>query len=394
MSQLPLEGLTVVDFSRLLPGPYATLVLADLGATVVKVEDPRGGDYLRWMPPLTSAASGKKSYAFCALNGGKRSLALDLKKPGAAEVISDLVADADIVLESFRPGVMDRLGIGYEALSQRNPRLIYCAISGFGQDGPYRERPGHDINYAAIAGVVGLAGPADAPPAVSPVQTADYGGSLWSLVAILTALHARERTGKGQFLDVSMTDGVMGLLSATLAPHLAGGAPAPVRGADTLTGGQPCYGVYETKDGGHYTVAPLEPKFWKAFCDALERPDLVPKQYIDPAGLRAELTRLFKTRTRAEWQTVLGDAGACCEPALRPEELAEHPLHQARHNIIADTTGLKRLRTPTRPVDAPPPEGAPGLGEQSAAILASLGYDQARIDALFEARVVSGPRLV
>lgn len=366
---LPLAGLRVVDFSRLLPGPYATLVLADLGAEVVKVEATEGGDYLRWMPPLT----GEVSHAFHALNSGKRSLAVDLKAPAGAALAAALVARADVVVESFRPGVMDRLGLGYDALSAANPGLVYCALSGFGQDGPYRDVPGHDLNYASLAGVIGLAGPADRPPAVPPVQIADYGGSLWALVAILSALHARKDTGRGAFLDVSMTDGALGFLTASLAPHIGGAAAPPPRGADVLTGGQPCYRVYATSDGGHFGVAPLEPKFWGAFCAAVGHPDWLKRQYGDPA-LEGELVALFASRTRAEWEETLAFAGACCQPVLRPDELASHPLHVARGNVIVDAGGHARLRTPVRPRDAAPPGRAPKLGQHSAEVARELGY--------------------
>ncbi len=380
---LPLEGLRVLDFSRLLPGPYASLVMADLGADVVKIEAPQGGDYLRFLPPLT----GEVSYAFHALNSGKRSLAVDLKHPEGQAVVAALAAEADVVLESFRPGVMDRLGLGYEALRAVNPGVVFCAISGFGQDGPYRDRPGHDLNYAALAGALGLAGPADRPPALPSVQVADMGGAMWSLVGILAALNARDRTGEGAFVDVSMTDGVTGLLTMALAPLLGGGAPAPPRGTDTLTGGQPCYGVYETRDGGHFSVAPLEPKFWQAFCAAVDKPEWLDRQYGDPA-LEADLAALFATRDRDAWAALLEGAGACCHPVLRPQELADHPLHVARGNVIRDAAGMARVRVPIRPRAAAPPGAAPALGEHSRDILAGLGRSEAEIDALIAAGAV------
>lgn len=382
---LPLSGLRVLDFSRLLPGPYASLVLADLGADVIKVEAPEGGDYLRWMPPLT----GKASHAFHALNSGKRSLAVDLKRPAGVALVAALAARMDVVIESFRPGVMERLGLGYDALAADNPGLVYCALTGFGQDGPYRDVPGHDLNYVALAGVLGLAGPADRPPAVPPVQIADYGGSMWSLVAILSALTARATTGRGAFLDVSMTDGALGFLTAALAPHLGGGAPPPARGADVLTGGQPCYDVYEASDGGYFSVAPLEPKFWRAFCAAVDRPDWVKRQFGDPR-LAGELRALFATRPRAAWAEVLEGAGACCHAVLAPDEVASHPLHVARENVIADASGHRRLRTPVRPRGAPAPGPAPQLGEHSRAIAAELGYDDAQIDELVASGALLG----
>ena len=373
-AQAPLGDIRVVDFSRLLPGPYASLVLADMGAEVIKIEATKGGDYLRWLPPL----AGDHSYAFASLNGGKRSLAVDLKSAEGREIVSALCVRADVVIESFRPGVMDRLGLGWDTLSARNPGLVYCAISGYGQDGPYRDRAGHDLNYAALAGLVGLAGPQQGTPALSPVQVADIGGgSLWALVGILSALYARQVSGEGRFLDISMTEGAQSFLHSALAAHIGGGAAPPERGADTLTGGQSCYAVYETKGGDYFSVAALEPKFWQRFCTAIERPDLTAKQYGSPqmvASVREEIAAVFLTRTRDEWSAVFAEHDACCEPVLRPEEVVEHPLHRARAVTLEDGSGVRRLRPPIRALDAGTPGAAPGLGEHSAEILGELGY--------------------
>lgn len=364
-------------------------MLADLGADVIKVETPKGGDYLRWLPPL----AGKHSYAFASLNGGKRSLAVDMKRPEGREVVAALCARADVVIESFRPGVMQRLGLGWETLSASNPALVYCAISGYGQDGPYRERAGHDLNYSALAGVMGLAGPADATPALSPVQIADIGGgSMWALVGILTALYSRRETGQGRFLDISMTDGAQAFLHGALAAHVGGGAVPPARGGDTLTGGYGFYSVYETKDGGFFTVAALEPKFWQRFCDAIGLPELAKRQFGSPKLLeetRQEVAAVFRTKTRDEWTAVFAEVDACCEPVLRPEELMDHPLHRARHAVVEDQTGMQRLRTPLRDPAAPPPGAAPGLGEHSRQILAELGRDAESVEALITTGVVA-----
>jgi alpha-methylacyl-CoA racemase len=385
---LPLAGLRVVDFTRLLPGPYATLVLADLGAEVFKIEPTEGGDYVRWMPPLAGAVSS----AFAALNSGKRSVAVDLKHPEAVAWVRQLCLGADIVIESFRPGVMDRLGLGYDALAEEHPGLIYCAISGYGQDGPYRDRAGHDLNYIALAGVLGLGGPTDAPPALPPVQIADIGGGgLQALVGVLVALHARASTGRGRFIDASMTDGALSFLQMTLAGFLGGGAAPPARGADTLSGGQPCYGVYETSDGGYMALAALEPKFWKAFCEAVERPDLAGKQF--GGAERTEETRrtiaaIFRSRSRSAWEAVFAATDACCEPVLRPDELATHPLHTARQTLAADAAGHRRLRTPLRPRDATPPTPAPKLGGDTEQVLRDLGIDDATLERLVAAKAI------
>ncbi|MCB9728329.1 MAG: CoA transferase [Deltaproteobacteria bacterium] len=387
---LPLEGLRVVDFTRLLPGPYATLVLADLGAEVFKIEPPEGGDYVRWMPPLAGAVSS----AFAALNTGKRSVAVDLKHPECVAWVRRLCLGADVVIESFRPGVMDRLGLGYPSLAAEHPGLIYCAISGYGQDGPYRDRAGHDLNYIALAGVLGLAGPPDAAPTLPPVQIADVGGGgLQALVGILVALHARNASGRGRFIDASMTDGALSFLQMAMAGALGGGASPPARGADTLTGGQPCYGVYETQDGGFMSLAALEPKFWKAFCEAVERPDLLGSQFGGPAQserTRAEIAAIFGGRPRAEWEAIFAATDACCEPVLRPDELADHPLHAARQATIEDAAGHVRLRTPLRPRDAAPPAPAPALGADTRAVLRELGCDEATLERLAAAKAIAG----
>ena len=387
-SSLALDGLRVLDFTRLLPGPYATLVLADLGAEVIKIESPKGGDYLRWMPPLT----GKISYAFNALNSGKSSLAVDLKSREGIEIIHKLVVDADVLIESFRPGVMDRLGLGYEALKAINPKLIYCAISGYGQDGPMKERAGHDLNYQGLAGIVGSAGPRGEKPAMPGAQLADLGGgALWSLTGILAALYQRRSTGLGSFIDVSMTDGSLAFLQMALAPHLGSGAATPERGGDTLTGGLACYDVYETQDGKFMSLAALEPKFWVAFCTATQRTDLLSRQFGNSRQIeetRLELTDLFKSRTRAEWTALLEDVDCCCEPVLAPDELAYHPLHRERVNVIEDSAGVRRLRTPLRPRDAPAPEKAPGLGAGTTTILSGLGYTEEEIGSLSAKSVI------
>jgi alpha-methylacyl-CoA racemase len=256
---LPLEGVRVLDLTRLLPGPFASLVLADLGATVDKVEDPHGGDYLRHMPPAMGDANG----AFQLLNRGKRSVVLDLKHAQGRAALLDAVASYDVLFEQFRPGVLDRLGLGHATLRARNPRLVVCALTGYGQSGPLAPRAGHDLNYLARAGILGATGPTAGPPQVPGFQLADVSGGLWSVIGILAALARRERTGEGEVVDIAMCDATV-LFAATSFGGALAGHPGG-RGDEILTGGIAPYCTYATQDGGAIALGSLEPKFWMAF---------------------------------------------------------------------------------------------------------------------------------
>jgi alpha-methylacyl-CoA racemase len=382
----PLAGLRVIDLSRLLPGPYASLVLAEMGADVIKVESTDGGDYLRWMPPLAGAGDGRSSWAFGGLNAGKRSICVDLKHPEGRDIVAELAQTADVLLESFRPGVMERLGLGAERLCSDNPRLVYCAISGYGQDGAFAETPGHDLNYLALSGALGLAGPPDAPPPVLPVQVADISGSLWAIIGILGAIEGRHRTGRGARLDISMTEAVSAYLTAAFAPLLNGAArPAP-RGRDVLTGGQVCYRTYACKDGGYFALAALEPKFWSTFCQRVGHPDWVARQF-DP-NLGPAVAELFATRTRDEWEALLSGTDACAEPVLDFDAWRAHPLTHERGVIGATSDGALRIRSPMGARDAAPLAPAPGLGEHTREVLLQLGRSAESIDTLVQRRVI------
>jgi alpha-methylacyl-CoA racemase len=363
-----LEGVRVLDLSRLLPGPFLTMILADMGADVVKVEDPRVGDYMRVFPPAKGGMHG----GFLAVNRNKRSLALDLKDAAARDAFLQMVERADVVVESFRPGVMDRLGVGYAALAARNPKIIVCSISGYGQTGPYVDRAGHDINYIALAGVLGMG---TSPPGV---QIADFaGGGLWGATAILGALYGREKTGRGAHLDISMTEGAMSLLSAELGNIDAGGGSP--RGGGMLNGGLACYGVYACKDGREVSVGALEPKFWVAFNEAIGRKGAIPELAAPPAQqqkIREEIAAIFATRTRDEWLAALADKDCLVEPVLEPRELPSHPLHQAREAFFTLDGGelgpLRQMRTPVGvPATTRPP---PRLGAHSREVLAEYGF--------------------
>ena len=309
----PLAGVRVLDLSRLLPGPFCTQLLADLGAEVIKVEDPQGGDYLRWTPPLLDDGT---SVLFHALNRGKKSVTVDLKSADGASQFRKLLGSADVVVESFRPGVMEKLGFSPVSMLREFPRLVICSISGYGQQGPLRLRAGHDINYVARSGAYALM----ASPVVLPVQVADLAAGAWpAAMQICAALVGRASNGKGAVVDVSMRDGVTGLLSMVLARTLVGEDVAG--GRDLLVGAVPCYGIYATSDG-FLSVGALEPKFWEAFCQALQRPELSGRSF--DVDVKAVLIAELQTKTTAEWTTIFNAVDACVEPVLSPDQaLAE-----------------------------------------------------------------------
>ncbi len=390
---LPLSGIKVLDLSRLLPGPYASLVLADLGARVDKVEEP-GGDGMRSMPPLL----GEESAMFLGLNRNKRSLVLNLKDPAGADAFRRLVGHYDVLLESFRPGVMERLGLSYPTLRSRNPRIIYCAISGYGQTGPDRLKAGHDLNYIARAGVLGYGGEQGGAPAMPGVQIADVGGgSLFAVVGILAALYERQRTGVGRFVDVSMTEGALAFLHMHLAAAMLTHAENPIaRGREPLNGGYACYNVYPTADGRYLSVGALEPKFFAQLCQRLGRPELVTQAYDAGEGDRAvhaELTRIFSAKPLAHWLSVFEGVDACVEPVLEGLEVLGDPQLRSRGIFLKTAEGQRggsHLRTPLHfgPIAIEP---APAPGEHSREILREAGFSGAEIDALKDALKADWP---
>jgi crotonobetainyl-CoA:carnitine CoA-transferase CaiB-like acyl-CoA transferase len=396
---LPLDGVRVLDLTRLLPGGFCSLLLADFGADVVKVEDPRGGDYLRdWPPFYAGAADGAASAPFLALNRNKRSICVDLRAPGGRDVLLRLVAGHDVLLESFRPGVLDRLGVGYERLREENPGLVYCAITGYGQDGPLRERAGHDINYLARVGLLGLGGEAGGPPAVGAGQIADVGGgALFAAFAILAALRERDRSGLGQLVDVAMADGALSWLAMVAGGYLADGRP-PRRGGVELAGSLVCYRPYACADGW-VALGALEPKFWAAWCRGVGAEELITHQHDAPGSpTHRAVAAIFRGRTRAEWEA-FGAAHDCCvEPVLELDEAIDSELVGARRMVVSiDQPGVER---PVRQLGIPvklsrtPGDHArrpgPAPGEHTDAVLAQAGYDDAEIASLQAAGAVGG----
>jgi alpha-methylacyl-CoA racemase len=397
---LPLEGLKVLDLTRLLPGGFCSLLLADFGADVVKVEDTAAGDYIRWAPPYYEGAEeSARSALFLSLNRGKRSIRVDLKSPAGKEVLLHLARTADVLLESFRPGVLDRLGVGYERLRQANAGLVYCAITGYGQNGPGRDRSGHDLNYLGLNGILGLSGEADGPPTSSAAQIADVGGgALMAAVGIMVALRERERSGEGQLVDCSMFDGSLSFL-AMLAAELLAGGPVPRRGGLRLAGGIVCYRPYACADG-YVTLGALEPKFWAEFCLGVGREDLL-EHAFDPPGSEAHraVCAIFAQRTREQWRAFAAEHDCCLEPVMDLDEVLESDLVAAREMVVElDQPGtdrsvrllgmpLKLSRTPGNPSRAP----GPGLGEHTREVLGEAGYTSSEIDALLECGAVAGP---
>jgi len=395
-----LDGMRVLDLTRLLPGGFCSLLLADFGADVIKVEDTGLGDYVRWAPPHYRGAEQSASSAlFLSLNRGKRSIRVDLKSPAGKDVLLRLVRDADVLLESFRPGVLDRLGVGYERLRGENPGLVYCAITGFGQDGPNRDRPGHDINYLGLNGILGLSGEADGPPVSAAAQIADLGGgALMGVAGILMALSERARSGEGQLVDCSMFDGSLSFLAMLAGEMLADGS-TPRRGALRLAGGLVCYRPYECADG-YVTLGALEPKFWAEFCRGVGREDLLDRAF-DPPGSAAHraLSDIFAARTREEWRAFASEHECCLEPVLDLDEALGGEQVAAREMVVelaqpgADRpvrllgVPVKLSRTPADPTRAP----GPGLGQHTSEVLAEAGYSAEEIDALLDAGAVAGP---
>jgi crotonobetainyl-CoA:carnitine CoA-transferase CaiB-like acyl-CoA transferase len=356
--------------------------LADLGAQVDKLEDLAGGDPLRSMPPFV----GGQGAMFLALNRGKRSACIDLKRPSGQRAFLQMVQRYDVVLEQFRPNVLERLGLSYAAMRSRNKRLIICALTGYGQSGPLAHRAGHDINFLARAGVLGMesmAGDPQLPPRPFAIQLADVSGGLWSALAILAALRERDVTGHGRLLDVAMVEAAMGFALPTLGRLLAVGPPKP--GSDPL-GEVAIYNSYLTRDRKVMTLGALEPKFWAAFCAGVgmtaEARDHVPGPH--QTQLREKLRRIFASRTRAEWVAFSREHDCCLEPMLRPSELTSDPQLSQRgvfFELDSHWGKLMQMRTPLTPqgaAHAPPPE----YGEHTDDILREAGLASLDIEAM------------
>lgn len=383
----PLAGVTILDLTRLLPGGYATLLLADLGADVIKVEEPGTGDYIRWTPPIV----GEFSASHIALNRNKRSITLNLKSDGGRDAFLRLAESADVVIESFRPGVMERLGVGWPALKGRNPALVYCAISGYGQTGPRAQVAGHDANYIGYAGVLGITGEEDRRPVLPGVQVGDLGGGgMAAAIAILAALFKRQMTGAGDFCDISMSDGALSWLTIHAGAFVATKTD-PERERMHLSGLHPCYRVYPAADG-YLSVGALEPQFWETLCKALSRPDLLGDAFA--MGERrteviSALEDLFVTKTRDDWMEFFDGKDVCVGPVNSFSEAFEDEHNRARGMVFeAEVPGAGEWTHVGNPLkleslgDAELRLPPPGLGEHTEEVLQSAGITAEQLEEL------------
>ena len=387
----PLRGIRILDLTQLYPGPLATMMLADMGAEVVRLEHPSRPDNVHHLPPFI----GKESAAYLTLNRSKRSLALDTAKEEGRKVFFDLVRTADVVVEQFRPGVLDKIGIGYDQAVPFNPRIIYVSITGFGQDGPYRQKAGHDINYISLAGLLSQVKKGE-EMVLPGFQTADVvGGGYMSVIACMAALWHREKTGKGQRVDVSMTDSVMPMITLQLAQYW--GSQGDTEIMNPFDGSFPFYGVYECADGKHVSLGALEQKFWSGFCQMADKPEWLSLQFSmgeERRKVREEVAGLFKTKQRNEWLKLAEVHDICLSSIHELGDLEMDPQFQAREMIIETEhekgLKLKGIGIPIKFSDSKPdkPQPAPIVGQDSIEILKELGYSQERIEELIGKEIV------
>lgn len=389
-----LGGIRALDLTRLLPGPYCTMLLADMGADVIKIEEPGAGDTFRLRSPRMP---GGESMHFMMINRNKRSITLNLKNSRGRDIFMKLAAEADVVVEQFRPGVVSRLGVDYESVRKVNPGVVYCSISGYGQDGPYRLVPGHDINYQACTGWMSVTGPPDGPPIHCGNLVADIaGGGLFPTIAILSGLMARRETGKGQYLDVSMMDTMIHMMVLHAGYYLGTGS-APRSGTFRQSGIYPFYNTYRCRDGKYLTLGCSEPHLWANVCKVLQREDYIPHQFPD-GSLREEMLGFFReaflTRSRDQWLKILEEADVCVAPVLDMAEVFQHPqavhremLKEVEHPLEGRIPQLsfpfKMTVTPGR-IKTPPPL----KGQHTDEVLRQLGFEEKEIRSIRDEGVV------
>jgi len=372
---LALEGIKVLDLSRTVPGPFCTMVLADMGADVIKIDAP--GYQMGMLPDQ------EKQAAYDFLSRNKKSIVLNLKTEEARGVFRKLATEADVVMEAFRPGVTKKLGVDYDTISELNPRIVYCSLTGFGQDGPYRDLPGHDPNYTSIGGAVGLTGDREGDPVIIRAALGDIGSALHAVIGILCALMARDKTGRGQYVDISMTDSVLSFLTVSLLRYFRDGF-IPKRGWPS-----PTINVWRTKDGKFVSTGLIEPYFWERFCHALGREDLIPHQRAKGEKLQevhSAIKETFLTKTRDEWFQIMKDADTCVSPVLELDEVVKDPQLLSRDMLPEfdhPTAGkVRQLGMPIKLSETPAKfRGfAPLIGQHTEEVLQGLGYTKHQIE--------------
>jgi len=372
---LALEGIKVLDLSRTVPGPFCTMVLADMGADVIKIDAPR---YQMGMLP-----DQEKQAAYDFLSRNKKSIVLNLKTEEARTVFHKLATEADAVVEAFRPGVTEKLGVDYDTISELNPRIVYCSLTGFGQDGPYRDLPGHDPNYISIGGAVGLTGDREGDPVIIRAAMGDIGSALHAVIGILCALMARDKTGRGQHVDISMTDSVLPFLTVSLLRYFRDGF-IPKRGWPS-----PTINVWKTKDGKFVSTGLIEPYFWERFCHALGREDLIPHQRAKGEKLQevhSAIKETFLTKTRDEWFQIMKDADTCVSPVLELDEVVNDPQLLSRDmfpEFDHPREGkVRQLGMPIKLSETPAKfrSFAPLIGQHTEEVLQGLGYTKHQIE--------------
>ncbi len=386
----PFKNIKVLDLSRLLPGPYCTMLLGDMGAEVIKIEDPGIGDYFRNWQPIKK----ENSVFFIGVNRNKKSITLNLKKEKGREIFYKLVKDADIVVESFRPGVAEKLGVDFETLSKINNSIIYCSITGYGQNTSIKKKAGHDLNYLALSGILSITGCRNKKPAILGVQIADMAGAIVGIIGILTALFNRERGAKAQYIDAAMLDGLFSFLSMVGAKYFFDRQIPDI--ADNLfNGGFACYNIYETKDGRFFSVAPIEDKFWKRFCEVMGKEEWkglnTKEEYQEK--LIAELSQIFKSKTFDQWREIFAKEDICVEPVLNLEEAFNQPYVEERKitfkipdPIDGDTEHIKnpleinsiKFQKNTHPK----------FGENNEEIFSKLGYTKEDLEKLKQEEII------
>ncbi len=398
MTDLPLDDVRVLDLSRLLPGPYGTQLLADLGADVVKIEQPGLGDYYREEEPQLDDGNSR---IFAMLNRNKESLALDIKDDRGREAFLSLVETADVIIEQFRPGVADRLGIDYESVREHNEEIVYCSLSGYGQDGPYEKWAGHDLNYIGIGGLLSMTGDSEETPTIPGLPVADFAGGMVTALAAMIGVYAAERTGEGEYFDLAMTDVIISWMTLYAPFAFDESTDAPERGGTMPAGKYPCYNVYDTADGEYVTLGAMECKFWKATCEELDLQEYANHDDHFPDGprsaeIKAALAGKFAEYTREEWIDRVDPTEVPIAPVNDTAEMWDDPQVQAREMVTSlelDGEDIPMVNTPVRPVgDHEYVRNLhPGLGEQSRELLAELGLDSTTIEAYINEGVTAEP---